>query len=219
MQKWRASRGEKPGEGKTVQERYGTPLIFSPGEKWEYSCALDWAGKTVERISGQTLEEYFEQHIWKPLGITDMTFWVKNHPELQKRATATYVRPEVGAKLVLDPSPDPTRGATDCFGGGGLFSSMTDYLKILHKILQDDGTLLQSKTIDEMFSPQLGEGSKKAMNELLQTPVINLMLGGVPAEITKDWGLAGMLLDGGMEGWRNKGTLFWGGMRNLQWVS
>ena len=184
LQKWRASRGEKPGHGKTVFEKYGTPLTYPPGEKWEYSCALDWAGKIVERISGQSLGEYFEAHIWKPLGITDMTFFMRDHAELRKRATATYVRPEVGAKLVPDPYPDPTRDATDCAGGGGLFSSLPDYLKVLQSILNDDGKLLQSETIDDMFSPQLGEGSKKAMNEMLSMPVFNLMLGGVASEIT-----------------------------------
>ena len=148
-----------------------------------------------------------------------MTFWLKNHPGLQKRVTTTYIRPEFGAKLVPDPNPDLTRGAIDCLGGGGLFSSMPDYLKVLHSILKDDEKLLQSKTVDDMFSPQLGESSKKAMNEVLQMPVVNLMLGGVPAHIPKDWGLAGMLMDGDLEGWRNKGTLFWGGMRNSQWVS
>ena len=219
LMKWRASRGEKPGDGKTVQERYGSPLLYLPGEKWEYSCAIDWVGLTVMRISNKTLEEYFKENIWNPLGITDMTFWIKNHPELQARATATYVRPEVGGKLVPDPNPDPTRDATDNFGGGGLFASMPEYMKVLHSILKKDGKLLQPKTIDNIFTPQLGEGSKKAMNEMLSTPVINLMLGGVPAEIPKDFGLAGMIMEGDIQGWRSKGTLFWGGMRNLQWVS
>ena len=219
IQRWRASRGEKVGAGKIIQERYGSPLLYLPGEKWEYSCALDWVGLTVMRVSNKTLEEYFKENIWSPLGISDMTFWMQNHPELQKKAIAAYVRPEVGAKLVPDPNPDPTRGAIDCFGGGGLFSSLPSYLKILHSILKDDGKLLQSKTVNDMFTPQLGDGSKREMNKILSIPVFNLMLGGVPSEITQDWGLGGMLMEGDLPGWRSKGTLFWGGMRNLQWVS
>src|SRR6516162_3003376 len=51
-----------------------TPLIFEPGTRWQYGTGLDWSGKLVETISGQTLEAYFQANILGPLGMTDTTF-------------------------------------------------------------------------------------------------------------------------------------------------
>jgi methyl acetate hydrolase len=50
------------------------PLLFDPGTKWEYGISTDWLGKLVEKISGQSLEEYFRQNIFAPLGMGDSFF-------------------------------------------------------------------------------------------------------------------------------------------------
>jgi methyl acetate hydrolase len=47
------------------------PLMFEPGKRWQYGRGLDWAGRLVEVISGATLEEYFQQKIFRPLGMGD----------------------------------------------------------------------------------------------------------------------------------------------------
>src|ERR1700736_2575681 len=47
------------------------PLVFDPGDRWEYGINIDWVGRTVEAISGQPLEVYFHEHIFAPLGMTD----------------------------------------------------------------------------------------------------------------------------------------------------
>ena len=48
-----------------------TPLVFDPGEKWEYGISIDWAGKAIEAISGQTLAAYMTDHVLAPLGMAD----------------------------------------------------------------------------------------------------------------------------------------------------
>src|SRR5437867_12677300 len=48
-----------------------TPLVFDPGDRWQYGINIDWAGKAVEKVSGQSLEEYFRDHLFKPLGMAD----------------------------------------------------------------------------------------------------------------------------------------------------
>src|SRR5438876_1232656 len=54
-----------------------TPLVFDPGERWEYGVNLDWVGKTVEQLSGQSLEAYFKEHIFGPLGMDDTGFVIR----------------------------------------------------------------------------------------------------------------------------------------------
>src|SRR5215471_15818244 len=62
------------------------PLLFDPGSRWEYGISTDWLGKLIERVSGQTLEDYFHQPIFEPLGMTDTFFNVPE--EKQKRVVA-----------------------------------------------------------------------------------------------------------------------------------
>ena len=50
------------------------PLLFDPGTRWEYGISTEWLGKLIEKVSGQTLEEYFRLHIFEPLGMTDNIF-------------------------------------------------------------------------------------------------------------------------------------------------
>ena len=51
-----------------------TPLAFDPGERWEYGINIDWAGKAVERVSGQKLGPYFQEHLFGPLGMSSTGF-------------------------------------------------------------------------------------------------------------------------------------------------
>ncbi|KAL2049319.1 hypothetical protein ABVK25_010416 [Lepraria finkii] len=73
--KYRKSRGERIVQPTTVSDWSSVPLLYEPGIKWLYGTALDWAGKLVERVTCETLEEYMKKNIWKPLGITDIMFW------------------------------------------------------------------------------------------------------------------------------------------------
>ena len=52
------------------------PLLFQPGEKWHYSCAIDVLGRVVEVVSGQSLDDFLHENIFKPLEMTDTSFYV-----------------------------------------------------------------------------------------------------------------------------------------------
>lgn len=72
--------------GKTIVERFLYPLVYEPGTPWEYSSALDWAGKLVERVNNnQTLTQYMERSMWTPLSITDVTFHIDLRDDMQRR--------------------------------------------------------------------------------------------------------------------------------------
>src|SRR4051794_22102714 len=52
------------------------PLMFEPGVRWQYGQGLDWAGRLVEKLSGASLEDYFQQKIFRPLGMEDTSYIV-----------------------------------------------------------------------------------------------------------------------------------------------
>lgn len=85
LAKWRASRGELPWTGPTVEDKSTIPLVFEPGTSFRYSVGSDWAGQLIERITDRSLEHFMTEHIFEPLGIKDITFHPDNHPEMKSR--------------------------------------------------------------------------------------------------------------------------------------
>jgi methyl acetate hydrolase len=73
------------------------PLRFDPGSRWEYGIGIDWLGRLVEKVSGQSLEAYFRKHICQPLGMKDTFFDVP--PEKQPRVVGDYL---IFERMLLD---------------------------------------------------------------------------------------------------------------------
>lgn len=218
LARYRKQRNEPLGTGPTVPILGSAPLLYEPGTKWMYSTSIDWAGKLIERITGETLEKYMNKNIWQPLGITEITFWPDKNPKLKSRKADMTIRDPHG-KLVHDNGPQLTAGAKDCFGGHGASASMPDYLKILQSILKDDEKLLKKETTAIMFQPQLSTESREAMKKLWSVPAASSMfVGEFPHGIATDWGIGGLLIRDTTEGWRRKDTLVWSGLPNLFWV-
>ena len=71
------------------------PLVFDPGEKWDYGINIDWVGKAVERVSGQSLGDYFAEHLFGPTGMKDTAF--KLTPERRARLAGMHARSPDGA--------------------------------------------------------------------------------------------------------------------------
>src|SRR5262245_19554020 len=59
------------------------PLMFDPGERWEYGMSTDWVGRLVETVSGQSLGAYLELHVLGPLDMRDTRF--RRTPSMQAR--------------------------------------------------------------------------------------------------------------------------------------
>jgi CubicO group peptidase (beta-lactamase class C family) len=85
--KYQKSRGLKLSSGGaiSVADSYNFPLVFEPGESWEYSVGIDWAGEMVMRVTNMTLEAYMQKHIWAPLEMKNATFFPKKSPEVMSR--------------------------------------------------------------------------------------------------------------------------------------
>lgn len=228
LKRWKkASSTNVPDKG-TVPECYSAPLIFQPGEAWSYSTGLDWAGLAVERLNSTTLEAYFSQHIYAPLGIKNMTFHPTKNPELMSRLTDMSSRPcDMHPQLNLPmPSDEPAEPATEYphpmkpladFGGQGIFTSAPEYLKILRSILANDGKLLQPATVDSMFQPQLSPKASATLNYLWNIPELNAAASRYPLNTKLDWGLGGLMNMEDVAGGPKKNSLAWSGLPCLYW--
>jgi CubicO group peptidase (beta-lactamase class C family) len=93
------------------------PLVFDPGDRWEYGINLDWAGRAVEAASGQPLEVYFRQHIFAPLGMTDTDYVITTAQ--QSRLVSVHQRKPDGSLEPTTATDPPWREFWS--GGGGLF--------------------------------------------------------------------------------------------------
>ena len=196
------------------------PLVFEPGSAWAYGVGPDWAGLMVERVNGgMSLEDYMKANIWEPLGIRDMTFHLEKREDLRKRMPDMSIRDPEGSGRAIHKEgktwDDPIDAA---FGGAGAYSSAAEYMKILCTLLVDDGKVLTSSTLDEMFRPQLTELSRVSLMKLLENPDLNNQLGGLPLGTEKDYAVAGLLTVHDLKGSAKGGTLTWGGLPNLTWV-
>ena len=190
-----------------------TPLSFDPGDQWEYGINIDWAGRLVEVLSGQSLDVYFRDKIFAPLGMKDSGFVVS--AEQRSRQARVHARQADG---VLAPQPweaAPVANPEFWSGGGPVYSTARDYLTFLQMLLNggswNGARLLKSDTVAEMNKNHTGNipaGIMKTQNPALSNDV-DLFPG---AEIR--WGLGYMLnMQPGPNG-RSAGTVSWGGIYN-----
>ena len=212
----------KLGVGETVEDCCTHPLIYEPGTSWLYSTSMDWAGKFVERITGQTLEEYMKANIWRPLGIEDMTFFPQQHPNFKGRMTGMTIRDEETGRVIHHPKGTGLPGGKDsreCFGGHGASASIPEFFKILRSLLIDDEKLLKRSTTAQMFQPQLTKESQEKQKMVMEKPEgTMLFVGEFPKHVPVDWGIGGILTREADKGWRGKHTMIWSGLPNLFWV-
>jgi CubicO group peptidase (beta-lactamase class C family) len=107
------------------------PLVFDPGERWEYGISTDWVGRIVERLSGQNLADYCREHIFQPLGMTDSGFVLTPHQ--QARVVNVCQRQDDSSlKQVEFELPLDERFFS---GGAGMYSTGSDYMAFLQMLL------------------------------------------------------------------------------------
>ena len=143
----------------TVDTLATLPLLHQPGTQWHYSVSTDVLGRLVEVVSGQSLDTFFRTRIFEPLGMDDTMFEVPAG-EMDRFAT-NYAMGEGGTLVARDRRGDSDFAAPVTFlsGGGGLVSTMDDYLRFARLLLGDgavDGTrLLSPKTVALMTQNHL----------------------------------------------------------------
>ena len=139
------------------------PLEFDPGTQWNYSVATDIVGILVERISGLSLPEYFQTHIFTPLGMTDSFFQVPAGKAARIPEGFAF-DPETKMKLIDKAGADSmwAKGWSFNSGGGGLASSVADYYRFCRMLLNggalDGAQILSPKTIELMTANHIPGG-------------------------------------------------------------
>ncbi len=187
------------------------PLEFDPGSSWNYSVSTDVLGVLVERISGQSLGDYFREHIFEPLGMTDTGFMVPAS-EAHRLPPAYVFDPAQKMKPVDPPGVDSgwAKGFSFQSGGGGLASTVADYHRFCRMLLNggalDGVQIISPKTLELMTANHLpGGGDLTQHSKSLFSEAENAGIGfglGFACNIDP----AATMLPG------SKGEFYWGGM-------
>jgi CubicO group peptidase (beta-lactamase class C family) len=213
--KYQTARGI-PGITTCENAALRTPLLFDPGERWEYGINIDWAGKMVEAVSGKRLGAYLKDHVFAPLGMNDTAF--KITPAMRGRLAKLHQRGDddklTAIDLELPQEPEFE------MGGGGLYSTVGDYAKFVRMILNrgkgDAGQVLKPETVDLMSRNNIGD-TRVTMLKTVMPPLSNdaEFFPGMP----KGWGLSFQINHEKAPTGRPAGSLMWAGLANsYYWI-
>ncbi|MBY5935115.1 beta-lactamase family protein [Tateyamaria omphalii] len=194
-----------------------TPLLFDPGERWEYGTNIDWVGQVVEGIRGKRLGQVMRERIFDPLEMNEIAF---TRTDAMKAKTASiHARGEDGfltpTDLALPDNPEVD------MGGHGLYGTVPEYMKFIRMWLNDGegpkGRVLRSETVEW------------AVKGALVPPQKVTMMPGVIPELThdaeffpglaKDWSYSFMVNSEAAPTGRPAGTIGWAGLANcFYWI-
>jgi CubicO group peptidase (beta-lactamase class C family) len=179
------------------------PLLAQPGTRWSYSIAVDVQGYLVEKFSGQPFAEFLRTRIFEPLGMKDTAFYVPR----EKLARFSQVHTGAGSTLAVDANrPDPTVVPAGPSGGGGLFSTASDYARFCEMLLQGGQfggvRLLAPRTVEMMRTNHVNQEALKTM-----APGTGW---GLDFQVVMDAAAAGDSVSNGTFSWFGiAGTWFW----------
>jgi uncharacterized repeat protein (TIGR03806 family) len=199
-----------------IRRLAGVPLKYQPGEAWEYGLSTDVLGRLIEVVSKKPLDEFFQDRIFQPLGMSDTHFTL---PAMKRERLASLYRPGAD-KAVVKVSDDPVRIGPLTYsagmpfrepaylsGGAGLVSTAPDYARFLQMLLNQGDyngkRLLKRETVELMKSNQIGD--------------LKLLLGGHGDKFGYGFGVV-TAVGRGKEVF-SPGTFSWGGIYNtFFWV-
>jgi CubicO group peptidase (beta-lactamase class C family) len=192
------------------------PLLFEPGERWQYGISHEWVGQAIERASGQPLEAYVQDHVLGPLGMSD-TAW-RPRQAWRGRQAAVHRRGADGRLTPFDRALPAEPEFTP--GGGGLHSTARDYAALIAMVLNDGLAggvrLIGADTLALMRGNHTGDiavGKLEATSPEHANPV-EFMAG-----LRRCWGLGFQVNLEPLPTGRSAGSLSWGGQGNTYyWI-
>jgi methyl acetate hydrolase len=198
------------------REALRTPLLFDPGEQWEYGSNIDWVGQVVEGITGQRLGEVMQERVLGPLGMQDTAF--RLHDATRARKATVHQREDDGT---LRPTgfelPEPEVD----MGGHGLWSTVPDYLRFLRMWLNKGAApsgepVLRPETVEMAAANHLGDLKVKGLPGVI--PSLSNDAEFFPG-LSKSWAYTFMVNDEDAPTGRPAGSLAWAGLANLYyWI-
>lgn len=195
-----------------------TPLLFDPGEKWEYGSNIDWLGQVIEGIRGRRLGEVMRERVFDPLGMDEIAF---TRTEAMKARSATiHARGADGGLTPMDDFALPDDPEID-MGGHGLYATIPEYMKFIRMWLNDgagpEGRVLSSETVDWAVRGALVPPQK-----------VTMLPGVIPSlsndaeffpGLAKDWSYTFMVNSEEAPTGRPAGAIAWAGLANcFYWI-
>jgi CubicO group peptidase (beta-lactamase class C family) len=203
---WQKAQKNPPPPG--TRAWLNLPLLFEPGARWEYGISTDWVGLAVEAASGLSLDAYFAQHIFSPLGMV-RTGFAPSTPR-----AALYQRQKDGSLRPQPPQPEQTSKFFS--GGGGLYSTCADYLKFLRIFLNQGSGIISPASVTALSVNQIGTLRAGAL------PSVNPDFANdsdAAQGVDARWTLGFMLFPTNGPAGRNPGSLAWAGAANTYfWI-
>ena len=189
------------------------PLVFSPGSQWGYGISYGWLGKAIEAISGLTLDENLNKYLCNPLDLKQTSF---NPAQSSKGILApVYFRDSEGSysdittKITLGFNPFH-------YGGGGITSTLNDYLKILQfflKVIKYDG---ENSIVSCMFRNQIGKLAISPLKSFNKSLALDYE---IYPNVEKYWGYGLLINSKKIAKKRKAGSGSWAGVLNTYfWV-
>ena len=187
------------------------PLLFEPGERWDYGIGIDWLGRVVEKVGGRRIDRFCQEEIFDPLRMPDTRFEVEEH--MAARLASVSIRGEDGkfGDFALAPPSHP-----EFYGvGHALYSTAPDYLRFLRMYLNKgalDGARILSETgVGSMLANQIGSTPIPLLKTVV--PAITADAEFFPGR-RKSHSMAFMRFDEDIPGMRHAGSQGWAGVLN-----
>lgn len=181
---------------------------------------IDWAGKVVEAVSGQTLDAYLKQHLFHPLGMNTTTFLPTD--EMEARHVRLSKRAADGSLAQRENEIVSADKVEVHLGGAGCHSIAADYCKVL-QALANGGVgatgqrILKAETVDSLFEDQTTP--KGIVLDMLIPNPIPYISNPVPLAdgVRKGWSFAGLKTHDELPTGRSAGSVWWAGICNTYW--
>ena len=142
-------------------KRFGTlPLMYHPGERWQYNTGALVLSVLVARAAKQPLEDFFRARIFEPLGMQHTAFWL-SADDVARLPGYYGTNPQTGKLELLPLSPPNEWSQPPPFpsGASGLVSTVDDYLAfaqlLLNKGVHNDARLLSEASVALMTTNHL----------------------------------------------------------------
>ncbi len=189
------------------------PLVFTPGSHWGYGISYGWLGKAIEAISGLTLDENLKKYLCNPLGLNQTSFY----PEQSDKEilAPVYFRDskgfysEITSKITLGFNPFH-------YGGGGVTSTLSDYLKILQFFLKNMRSHGDDSLVSYMFRNQIGSLAIAPLKSFNKSLVLDY---DIYPNVEKCWGYGLIINKEPILKKRKAGSGSWAGVLNTYfWI-
>jgi CubicO group peptidase (beta-lactamase class C family) len=214
VQAWRESNNEgskedyHPKADPASNPSYSTPLLYEPGEGWNYGASIEWTSVLVARLTKQPLGKYIHEHIFTPLSMTSSAYNPDDFPDIMSKLLQMVRRED---NKLLPVKHQRQR----------LICSIPDLTRLLSDFISPSSKILSQVSINLLFTPQF-PSSSPALHALRNDTENYAAPAGIPANMKEpavNHSLAALVIEDEMPlSHMPAGAVTWNGMPNVIWT-